>query len=87
MTDPIGPEDDALNIRGRPAELPTIYKAKNHPQRRGGNVYYYIQDVSPAGMQRAFEIEERMKIPHGPAQLARMLGEYLLDACTKPLLN
>ena len=87
MTNPIGPEDVALNIRGRPAELPTIYKAKNHPQRRVGNTYYYIQDVSPAGMQRAFEIEERMKIPHGPAQLARMLGEYLLNARAKPLLN
>lgn len=83
MSDPIGPDDVPLNIKGRSAELPTIYKAKIHPQRSRGNVFYFIQDVSPAGMQRAFEIEERMKIPHGPPQLARMSGEYLFDA--KPL--
>jgi hypothetical protein len=84
---PIGPDDVALNITGRPVQLPVIYKAKRHPQRGGGNVFYYIQDVSPTGMQRAFEIEEKMKIPHGPGQLARKLGEYLFDVRAKQLLN
>jgi hypothetical protein len=77
MTEPIGVGDIALNIRGRPDKLPTIYKAKSHPQRGTGNIFYYIQDVSPEGMEQAFKIEESMQIPHGPAELARALGEYL----------
>jgi hypothetical protein len=32
-------------------------------------------------MKQTFDIEEEMKIPHGPAQLARTLGEYFLVAC------
>jgi len=79
MTKPIGPNDVLLCIKGRPSKLPRIYKSANHPQRKEGNVYYYIQDVSPAGMQRAFDIENEMEIPHGPAEVARALGEYFTN--------
>jgi len=82
IAEPIGLKDVVLSIRGRPDFLPRIYKAKNHPQRGSGNVFYYVQDVSPEGMKLAFEIEERMQIPHGPAELARKLGEYYLDPHT-----
>lgn len=86
MIKPIGVGDIALNVRGRPDKLPTIYKAKNHPHRRIGNVFYYIQDVSPEGMKQSFEIEESMQIPHGPPELARALGEYDLDVRGNPSL-
>ena len=87
MPEPVGCEDVALNIRGRPPHLPTIYKAKHHPQREGGSVFYYIQDVSPSGMEEAFAIENSMKIPHGPESLARNLGEYFLNVHEKLLLS
>lgn len=82
MTEPIGRNDVPLRIKGRPSKLPRIYKSANHPQRKEGNVYYYIQDVSPAVMQRAFDIENEMVIPHGPAELARALGEYFTNDLT-----
>jgi hypothetical protein len=33
-------------------------------------------------MQRAFDIENEMVIPHGPAELARALGEYFTNDLT-----
>jgi len=85
MSDPIGPDDVMLLSISKVVLLNSRYLQNKKPS--SGNVFYFIQDVSPAGMQRAFEIEERMIIPHGPPQLARMLGECLFDARGKPLLN
>jgi len=60
----------------RHPNLPHIYKTQAHPlwKRSGGNIYYYIQDLSKAGLRASGTLEQRLRIPQGPESLALEQG-------------
>jgi hypothetical protein len=64
-------------------DLPPIYKTITHPlwNKKDGNIYYYIQDLTMAGMRKSSELEKRLCIPHGPESLALKKGR----SCILPL--
>jgi hypothetical protein len=73
---PIDLKDIAVQFPpGRHPRLPPIYKTLSHPKKSGpGNVYYFIQDVTKKGMEASLKIEDEMKIPFGPKDVAIAQG-------------
>lgn len=63
----------------RHCDLPKMYKTKTHPlwNKSDGNIYYFIQDLSKAGMSRSSELEKHLRIPHGPETTAIKKGGHL----------
>jgi len=78
MTLPIGPNDILVGF-GPAREalgLPDIYKTPSHPKKSGrGSIYYFIQDLSKAALAAAEELENRLRIPHGPESVAIEMGK------------
>ena len=71
--------DTAMDLGpNRHPQLPTIYKTPSHPlwPSEKGSIYYFFQDLSRAGMMKTFELEKRLRIPHGPESQALDEGEY-----------
>lgn len=81
---PIDPKDIAIQFPpGRHPRLPPIYKTLSHPKRSGpGNVYYFIQDVTKKGMEASLKIEDEIKIPYGPNDVAIAQGMCCTDRST-----
>ncbi|KAF9521989.1 hypothetical protein CPB83DRAFT_900047 [Crepidotus variabilis] len=67
---PIRPGNSLVQLNANcDKALPDIYLALKHPfQRRHRKVYFYIQDLSKAGLRRTLDLENRLKIPHGSHQ-------------------
>jgi hypothetical protein len=65
---PILPGDIKVDLGpGRHPDLPEIFQTTTHPLWKSeGNIYYYIQDLSEAGMRRSADLERRLRIPQGP---------------------
>lgn len=84
---PIGPEDIKVDLGpGRHPDLPEIYRTPRHPlvENWKGRIFYYLQDLSEAGLRRSGELEKRLRIPHGPESQALEEGEHIriLDSAT-----
>ena len=75
---PILPGDIKVDLGpGRLPELPDIYRTPHHPLWKSeGNIYYFFQDLSEAGMKRSGELERRLRIPHGPESRAVDKGAH-----------
>lgn len=75
----IGKDDILVDLGpNRHPDLPKIYKTKSHPlwnKAAEGNIYYYIQDLSKAGLMKSLKLEHSLCIPHGPEQMAIKMGE------------
>jgi hypothetical protein len=63
---------------GRHPDLPQIYRSATHPLWNSGsegNVYYFLQDLSEAGMRQSGEVEKRLRIPQGSESRALDQGK------------
>jgi hypothetical protein len=59
-------------------DLPQIYRLAMHPlwnSESKGNIYYFIQDLSEAGIRQSGEVEKRLRILHGSESQALDQGK------------